>query len=86
MGSLGPRADTLTAGNKKLLGPSRFKFLGLAFSVGPGFNRLGPRSLGPRFLNFGVSRFLGNLGSLGPRTGALFGPRDETGDKKIGGK
>jgi hypothetical protein len=47
-------------------------------------NRLGPRSLGPRFLKFGASRFLGNLDSLGSRTGALFGPRDETGNRNFG--
>jgi hypothetical protein len=80
-------------------------------------NRLGPGSLAPRFLNFGAWRFLGNLGSLGPRaetlkqgttktvwppfwglafsggfgslgsrTSALFGPRDETVNKKFGAK
>ena len=39
------------------------------------------KHLGPRF--FGASHFLGDLGSLGARTGALFGPRAETGNKKI---
>jgi hypothetical protein len=61
-GTLGPRAETLNT----LKHWKRWN---------RGKNRLGPRFLGPRFLDFGASRFLRDLGSLGPRA--------ETGNKKI---